>query len=221
MVGGLTFDGLSIFGVHCFESMVTLGAEVLNGETRVGLWTAEPIGVGTWGRTERVSVGGYAGECISNSPWQPDGRKMSVSATHAQTTVCFLAFYLLALGTGGIKPFVSSYGADQFDDTHEAEKKFKSSFFRFGIPAVAMAIRVTFFFSGTRLYQYQKPGGNLLTRLCKVVVAALRRTRVVIPDGKSLLYKTSNAESVTVGSRELDHTGDVPFYCGCVFNKLD
>ncbi|CAA3020784.1 Hypothetical predicted protein [Olea europaea subsp. europaea] len=56
MVGGLTFDGLSTFGVHCFESMATLGAEVLNGETRVGLWTAEPIGVGTWGRTERVSV---------------------------------------------------------------------------------------------------------------------------------------------------------------------
>ncbi|CAA2945088.1 ribonuclease E G, chloroplastic isoform X2 [Olea europaea subsp. europaea] len=56
MVGGLTFDGLSTFGVHCFESMATLGAEVLNGKTGVGLWTAEPTGVGTWGRTEQVSM---------------------------------------------------------------------------------------------------------------------------------------------------------------------
>ncbi|KAM0826275.1 hypothetical protein ACQ4PT_068985 [Festuca glaucescens] len=38
-----------------------------------------------------------------------------------QYTVFFLGLYLIALGTGGIKPCVSSFGADQFDDTDPAE----------------------------------------------------------------------------------------------------
>ena len=50
-------------------------------------------------------------------------------ATTLESAVCFLALYLIALGTGGIKPCVSSYGADQFDDTDSAEKERKSSFF--------------------------------------------------------------------------------------------
>ena len=49
--------------------------------------------------------------------------------TTLESAVCFLALYLIALGTGGIKPCVSSYGADQFDDTDPAEKEHKSSFF--------------------------------------------------------------------------------------------
>ncbi|KAK6290604.1 hypothetical protein POUND7_002145 [Theobroma cacao] len=49
--------------------------------------------------------------------------------TGLQTGVFFLGLYLIALGTGGIEPCVSSFGADQFDDSNEAVKKKKSSFF--------------------------------------------------------------------------------------------
>ncbi|CAK9177864.1 unnamed protein product [Ilex paraguariensis] len=157
--------------------------------------------------------------------------------TEAQSAVCFTALYLVALGTGGIKPCVSSYGADQFDDADEVEKKHKGSFFNwfyfsinigaliaasvlvwiqnnvgwgwgFGIPAVAMAVAVSIFFSGTRLYRNQKPGGSPLTRLCQVVVASLRKYRVGVPADNSLLYETAEAESAIVGSRKLDHTND-------------
>ena len=41
----------------------------------------------------------------------------------------FVALYLIALGTGGIKPCVSSFGTYQFDESDESEKKSKSSFF--------------------------------------------------------------------------------------------
>ena len=41
----------------------------------------------------------------------------------------FLALYIIALGTGGIKPNVSTLGADQFDDRIEEEKEAKASFF--------------------------------------------------------------------------------------------
>lgn len=39
------------------------------------------------------------------------------------------ALYTVAIGTGGIKPNVSSFGADQFDDKVRAERKQKQSFF--------------------------------------------------------------------------------------------
>ncbi|XP_030447509.1 protein NRT1/ PTR FAMILY 8.1-like [Syzygium oleosum] len=167
--------------------------------------------------------------------------KDNCHATNIQSTVCFIALYLIALGTGGIKPCVSSYGADQFDDADEAEKKRKGSFFNwfyfsinigaliagsvlvyiqdnvgwglgFAIPAAAMAIAVCTFFSGTRLYRNQKPGGSPLTRLCQVVVASFRKYRVEVPADKSLLYETADAESVIKGSRKLDHTQDLSFF---------
>ncbi|KAH7842042.1 hypothetical protein Vadar_000743 [Vaccinium darrowii] len=162
-------------------------------------------------------------------------------ATSSQTAVCFAALYIIALGTGGIKPCVSSFGADQFDETDETEKKKKSSFFNwfyfsinvgaliassvlvwiqmnvgwgwgFGIPAVAMAIAVVFFFSGSRLYRVQKPGGSALTRMFQVVVASLRKSNVKVPEDSFLLYETSDVECNITGSRKLEHTRKLRFF---------
>ena len=156
--------------------------------------------------------------------------------TSSQTAAFFGGLYLIALGTGGIKPCVSSFGADQFDDYDEAEKKKKSSFFNwfyfsinigalvassvlvwiqtnvgwswgFGIPAAAMALAVGSFFGGTRLYRNQRPGGSPFTRIAQVVVASVRKFGVEVPRDKSLLYETcDDEESVVKGSRKLDHT---------------
>ena len=41
----------------------------------------------------------------------------------------FFSIYIIAIGTGGIKPNVSTLGADQFDESNEEEKKEKESFF--------------------------------------------------------------------------------------------
>ncbi|KAK4492082.1 hypothetical protein RD792_002879 [Penstemon davidsonii] len=165
----------------------------------------------------------------------------SCHAISAQVAVCFVALYLIALGTGGIKPCVSSYGADQFDDTDEVEKKHRSSFFNwfyfsnnigalvaasvlvwvqthvgwewgFGIPTVAIAIAVAFFFSGTRLYRNQKPGGSPLTRVCQVVIASFRKYRIEVPGDESLLYETADSESAIKGSRKIQHTKDLRFF---------
>ncbi|KAL1541106.1 protein NRT1/ PTR FAMILY 8.1-like [Salvia divinorum] len=162
-------------------------------------------------------------------------------ATTMQSIVCFIALYLIALGTGGIKPCVSSFGADQFEDTNEVEKKHKSSFFNwfyfsinigalvassvlvwvqmnvgwnwgFGIPAVAMAIAVVSFFSGTRLYRNQKPGGSPLTRICQVLVASFRKYHVEVPANEESLYETGDADSAIKGSRKLEHTKDLRFF---------
>ncbi|CAN6581391.1 unnamed protein product [Malus baccata var. baccata] len=163
------------------------------------------------------------------------------NATASQRAACFVALYLIAVGTGGIKPCVSSFGADQFDETDETERKKKSSFFNwfymsinvgaliastvlvwmqmnvgwnwgFGVPAVAMAIAVVFFFSGSKLYRLQKPGGSPLTRIAQVVVASIRKCKVKIPANKSLLYETADEECNIQGSRKLEHTNKLGFF---------
>lgn len=156
-------------------------------------------------------------------------------ATTGQIGVFFLSLYIIAIGTGGIKPCVSSFGADQFDETDEVEEKKKSSFFNwfylsinigalvassvlvwiqenvgwewgFGIPTVTMGIAVCSFFSGTVLYRHQKPGGSPLTRIAQVVVASFRKWSIHVPRDKSLLYEVQDKESVIEGSRKLEHT---------------
>lgn len=160
--------------------------------------------------------------------------------TNAQTAVVFIALYLIALGTGGIKPCVSSFGADQFDESDKSEKRRKSSFFNwfylsinigalvaasvlvwiqtnvgwgwgFGIPAVVMAIAVVSFFLGTPLYRHQKPGGSPITRIAQVIVASLRKYRVKIPTDKSQLYEITDKEPAIDGSCKLEHTEQLKF----------
>ena len=43
--------------------------------------------------------------------------------------VLYLSLYIVALGTGGIKPNVNAFGADQFDETDPEENEEKRSFF--------------------------------------------------------------------------------------------
>ncbi|XP_010558361.1 PREDICTED: protein NRT1/ PTR FAMILY 8.2-like [Tarenaya hassleriana] len=161
--------------------------------------------------------------------------------TTGQTVVFFIALYMIALGTGGIKPCVSSFGADQFDESDDAEKKRKSSFFNwfyfsinvgamiassvlvwiqmnvgwgwgFGVPTVAMVIAVMFFFAGSKYYRLQKPGGSPITRILQVIVAAFKKSKVKVPDDKSLLYEVEDAESTIKGSRKLEHTDKLTFF---------
>ncbi|VAH72038.1 unnamed protein product [Triticum turgidum subsp. durum] len=145
--------------------------------------------------TMATSVHGLVPACASKGVCDP---------TPGQSAAVFIALYLIALGTGGIKPCVSSFGADQFDEHDDVERKSKSSFFNwfyfsinigalvassvlvyvqthvgwswgFGIPAVVMAIAVGSFFVGTPLYRHQRPGGSPLTRIAQVLVAATRK----------------------------------------------
>ncbi|XVE76511.1 hypothetical protein DITRI_Ditri12bG0179600 [Diplodiscus trichospermus] len=174
------------------------------------------------------------------------GLKPSCDGDHChpavgQSAVFFVALYMIALGTGGIKPCVSSFGADQFDETDDIERKKKSSFFNwfyfsinigaliassvlvwiqmnvgwgwgFGIPAVAMAIAVVFFFSGSRTYRLQIPGGSPLTRIFQVIVSSFRKLNVKVPTDKSLLYETTDEECNIRGSRKLEHTDKFKFF---------
>ncbi|KAB1205930.1 Protein NRT1/ PTR FAMILY 8.3 [Morella rubra] len=160
------------------------------------------------------------------------------AASPAQYAVFFLGLYLIALGTGGIKPCVSSFGADQFDDTDSRERVKKGSFFNwfyfsvnigalisssvlvwvqdnagwglgFGIPALFMAVAIASFFSGTPLYRFQKPGGSPLTRMCQVLTAAFHKRNLLAPKESSILYEIQDKNSAIEGSRKLEHTDEL------------
>ncbi|GLJ38921.1 hypothetical protein SUGI_0793420 [Cryptomeria japonica] len=162
------------------------------------------------------------------------------TATTLQYAVFFLGLYLIALGTGGIKPCVSSFGADQFDDSNPTERKKKGSFFNwfyfsvnvgalvsssilvwvqdnvgwgwgFGIPTVFMALAIGSFFSGTPLYRFQKPGGSPLTRVCQVLVASFHKLQTKVPQESALLYEVKDKHSAIQGSRKLEHTNEFHF----------
>ncbi|CAA6669449.1 unnamed protein product [Spirodela intermedia] len=81
----------------------------------------------------------------------------------------------------------------------------------FGIPAVTMAVAVIFFFSGTRLYRHQKPGGSPLTRIAQILVASFRNWNAEVPADKTLLYELGDKESAIEGSRKLQHTEQLGF----------
>ncbi|KAK7399864.1 hypothetical protein VNO78_11058 [Psophocarpus tetragonolobus] len=160
------------------------------------------------------------------------------SATPAQFAVFYFGLYVFALGAGGVKACVPSFGADQFDVTDPEERAKKGSFFNwyyfsiylgaivstslvvwiqdnvgwglgFGIPTLFMALSVVCFFIGTPLYRFQKPVGSPVTRICQVLCASVRKWKLVVPEDSSLLYEMPDKRSAVKGSRKLVHSNDL------------
>uniref|UniRef100_A0A0D9V956 Major facilitator superfamily (MFS) profile domain-containing protein n=1 Tax=Leersia perrieri TaxID=77586 RepID=A0A0D9V956_9ORYZ len=142
---------------------------------------------------------------------------VTVSAAAAlQGSVFYAGLYLVALG-GGLLVVMAPFGADQFDESDEVERRRQSSFFNwfylslncgsliggtvvvwvqtsvgwgigYGIPAIFCAISAAVFLAGTATYRRDRlPGGSPLTRIAQVVVAAVRKYDVVVPADASLL----------------------------------
>ncbi|RWR97605.1 protein NRT1/ PTR FAMILY 5.2 [Cinnamomum micranthum f. kanehirae] len=140
------------------------------------------------------------------------------SASTLQLGVFFFALYTLAVGTGGTKPNISTIGADQFDDFEPKERAHKLSFFNwwmfsiflgslfantvlvyvqdnvgwtlgYGLPTLGLFISVTIFVSGTPFYRHRVPSGSPFTRMARVIVAAVRKSKVVLPSDPKELYE--------------------------------
>eukprot|EP00252_Welwitschia_mirabilis_P018946 TRINITY_DN4258_c0_g1_i1.p1 TRINITY_DN4258_c0_g1~~TRINITY_DN4258_c0_g1_i1.p1 ORF type:complete len:563 (+),score=58.40 TRINITY_DN4258_c0_g1_i1:292-1980(+) len=111
------------------------------------------------------------------------------SATALQMAVLYIALYLIAMGTGGLKSSVSGFGADQFDESDEKEKSQMDSFFNrfffcisigsllavtvlvyiqdnagrswgYGICASCMLVAIMVFLGATKKYRFKKTGAS-------------------------------------------------------------
>lgn len=151
-----------------------------------------------------------------------------------QMGILYLALYLIALGTGGLKSSVSGFGSDQFDEKDEKEKAQMTYFFNrffffislgtltavtvlvyiqdevsrswaYGICSVSMFIAILIFFSGTKRYRYKKSKGSPVVQIFQVIVAAIRKRNVDLPYHISLFYETTPEAS------RIDHTEQFRF----------
>ncbi|PWA66873.1 peptide transporter 2 [Artemisia annua] len=201
-----------------------------------------------WGRYWTIAVFSFIyfiGLCTmtlsATIPWMKPvvcGDAICPSATTSQYAFFFTGLYLIALGTGGIKPCVSAFGADQFDDTDPKERVKKGSFFNWfyfsisigglvsvtyivwiqenkgwglglAIPAISMGVAHFSFFLGTPFYRFQKPGGSPITRMCQVLVASFRKRNMPLPIDSSLLFEATDKVSAIGRSRKIVHTNEL------------
>ncbi|XP_059448001.1 protein NRT1/ PTR FAMILY 5.2-like [Corylus avellana] len=161
-------------------------------------------------------------------------------ASTLQLAVFFGALYTLAVGTGGTKPNISTIGADQFDDFHPKEKSHKLSFFNwwmfsiffgtlfantvlvwiqdnvgwtlgYALPTLGLAISISIFLAGTPFYRHKVPAGSPFTRMAKVIVAAIRKWRVHIPNDPKELYELDLEEYAKKGKFRIDSTPTLRF----------
>ncbi|KAK4800926.1 hypothetical protein SAY86_021413 [Trapa natans] len=148
--------------------------------------------------------------------------------------VFFLAIYLVSIGTGGHKPALQSFGADQFDDDHTEERKSKMSYFSWwslglcsgllvGVTVIVyiqdrvswgaadilltevMALSLVIFAAGRPFYRYRVPTGSPLTPMLWVLVEALAKKNLPYPSDPSALYEAPRSEKAE--GRLLRHTG--------------
>ncbi|XP_066351754.1 protein NRT1/ PTR FAMILY 6.3-like [Miscanthus floridulus] len=152
-------------------------------------------------------------------------------ASGAQLGVMYLALYLTALGTGGLKSSVSGFGSDQFDESDRGEKQQMMRFFNwffffislgsllavtvlvyvqdnlgrrwgYGACACAIAAGLVVFLAGTRRYRFKKLVGSPLTQIAAVVMAAWRKRRLPLPADPAMLYDIDVGKAAAAAAEE-------------------
>lgn len=144
-----------------------------------------------------------------------------IPANSGQLMVLYIALYLTALGTGGLKSSVSGFGSDQFDESNEEEKTQMANFFNwffffisigslgavtvlvyiqdnlgrrwgYGICACAILIGLVLFLSGTHRYRFKNLVGSPLTQIAAVFVAAWRKRYLELPPDAAALFNVDD-----------------------------
>ncbi|KAJ6841519.1 protein NRT1/ PTR FAMILY 4.5-like isoform X2 [Iris pallida] len=122
----------------------------------------------------------------------------------SKLVLLYLGIYAFALGEGGQRACMASFGGDQFDSEDPDELRHQSSFFNwftfgislggfvgvllivwlqtkkgwdygFGISALVIFIGLVVLVSGFPFYRNQKPNGSPFTRMAQVFVAAFKK----------------------------------------------
>ncbi|KAK4399287.1 MACPF domain-containing protein CAD1 [Sesamum angolense] len=171
--------------------------------------------------------------------YDPNSKCIQVGGANA--ALLFVALYLVALGSGGVKSALPSHGADQFDDKDPEETKQKSSFFNwlllalcvggaisltffvwiqdhkgwdwgFAVSTLAMFFGIVIFAVGLPQYRYHViNGSSALTEILQVYVAAIRNRKLRLPQDSNQLYEI-NPDSEGANQAEfLSHTSAFRF----------
>ena len=157
-------------------------------------------------------------------------------ATPPQIAFFYTALYVMAIGAGGTKPNISTFGADQFDDFDPTEKKLKASFFNwwmfssflgglmatlglvyiqenlgwglgYGIPTVGLMASLVIFYLGTPNYRHKvRKTKSPAGEMVRVLVAAIANRGMKLPEDPKELFELEPQQYVISGKRRVLHT---------------
>ncbi|OVA01066.1 Proton-dependent oligopeptide transporter family [Macleaya cordata] len=162
----------------------------------------------------------------------PQCNMLKEDCTEAQgfkALIFFVALYLVALGSGCVKPNIISHGADQFKKEDPKSSKKLSTYFNaayfafsvgelialtvlvwvqtrsgmdvgFGVSAAAMAMGLISLISGTLLYWNKPPRGSIFTPVAQVFVAAFVKRKQVSTTNAEILHGNQNNANRTTSS---------------------
>ncbi|XP_072987282.1 protein NRT1/ PTR FAMILY 5.2-like [Typha latifolia] len=170
----------------------------------------------------------------------PQSADCNSHATPFQVGIFYCSLYIIAVGTGGTKPNISTMGADQFDDYEPNERAQKLSFFNwwmfsiffgtlfantliiyiqdnvgwgvgYGIPTFGLLISILVCLVGTPYYRHKVPSGSPLTTIARVLVAAISKWRVPLPNDFKELNELDVEYYAKNGRLRIDHTPSLRF----------
>ncbi|PIN01263.1 H+/oligopeptide symporter [Handroanthus impetiginosus] len=157
-------------------------------------------------------------------------------ANASQIAFFYTSLYIIAIGAGGTKPNISTFGADQFDDLNPYEKKLKVSFFNwwmfsaftgalfatlglvyiqenlgwglgYGIPTVGLILSLIIFYIGTPMYRHKvRRTRHPAGDLLRVVVMAFANSKLKLPSHPSELHEFDQQYYSTTRKRRVHHT---------------
>ncbi|KAK9106892.1 hypothetical protein Syun_022903 [Stephania yunnanensis] len=168
------------------------------------------------------------------------GDQVCQEAKESQLGILYISLLLTALGSGGIRPCVIAFGADQFDANDPKQKTKTWNFFNwyyfsmgvsilvavtvivyiqdnigwgwgFGVPAIAMFISIVSFIFGYPLYRHLDPSGSPFTRLVQVMVAAFRKRKLPVVADPKLLYENDEIDASISETGKLLHSNQLTF----------
>ncbi|KAJ7298339.1 hypothetical protein O6H91_Y003300 [Diphasiastrum complanatum] len=155
--------------------------------------------------------------------------------------VFFLGLYLVATGTGILKPNLPALGADQFNERDPEDEIMISTFFNwfwfsfcmgaligvtvlvyvqdnvshslgFGIAFVAMLAGLVTISLGSCHYKSKERVGSPLTRIAQVVVSAFRNRKVQNLASERELYEIQDAHQSRYRAYKMHHTHNLRFF---------
>ncbi|XP_028087939.1 protein NRT1/ PTR FAMILY 4.4-like [Camellia sinensis] len=143
-----------------------------------------------------------------------------VEAKGYKASIFYVALYLVALGSGCLKPNIISHGADQFQkkDSKKLSSYFNCAYFAFcmgelvaltllvwvqthsgmdvgfGVSAAAMTMGLISLISGTLVYRNKPPRGSIFTPIAQVFVAAITKRKQICPSSPEMLHGSQNID---------------------------
>ncbi|CDY07605.1 BnaA03g19060D [Brassica napus] len=157
-------------------------------------------------------------------------------ASSLQIAFFYMSLYTIAIGAGGTKPNISTFGADQFDNYSLKEKKQKVSFFNwwmfssflgalfatlglvyiqenlgwglgYGIPTLGLLVSLMVFYIGTPFYRHKViKSENLAKDLVRVPIAAFKNRKLHCPNDVLELHELDSHYYKSTGKHQVHHT---------------